>query len=197
MPQSSNLNQARSGDDDALGRILESFRTYLQLMAEDEMDSDLQPKVGASDIVQDTLFEAHRDFGQFAGGTTTEFVAWLRQIMRNNLANVRRRYLHTLQRRVSCEVSLTANDSCGAAYQLSDPSATPQAKAVLREQDELVDTLLAALPAEYQQVLRLRHAEGLPFVEIAQRMNRSADAARKLWARAIDRLQGDLAEDSE
>ena len=35
--------------------------------------------------------------------------------------------------------------------------------------------------------------EQMSFVEIGQRMNRSDDAARKLWARAIDMLRRVLA----
>lgn len=191
------LELAQRGDAAALARLLESFRTYLQLMSVGELDPELRAKVGASDLVQDTLIEAQRDFDQFAGGTTAELTAWLRQILRNNAANLRRRYLHTQHRRVSCEVSLTGDDSWGAALDLCDRSATPQAKAINREQDELVDALVARLPPEYQQVLRLRHAEGLSFVEIGERMQRSADAARKLWSRAIDRMQSNLGEDSQ
>ena len=200
MPQTPlppNLRLAQAGDDDALTRLLESFRTYLQLMAAGELDLELRAKVGASDLVQDTIIEARRDFKQFAGGTTAEFTAWLRQILRNNLANVRRRYVHTLQPRVNREVPLNGSDSRALVCSLSDPSATPQAKALAREQDELIDAVLARLPPDYREVVFLHHAEGLSFVQIGQRIGRTAEAVRKLWSRAIDRMQDELAEDIE
>jgi DNA-directed RNA polymerase specialized sigma24 family protein len=41
-------------------------------------------------------------------------------------------------------------------------------------------------------VLHLRYWEGLSFVEIAGRLGRSPDAVRKLWYRAIGRLQAEM-----
>jgi len=189
------LESALASDAAALARLIESFRTYLGLMAAAELDPELRAKVGASDLVQDTMVEAQRDFGQFAGRTQAEFIAWLRQILRSNVLNARRQYLHTKKRRG--DVPLVAHDSHAPAYELVDPSATPQAKAVAREQDELVDALIARLSPEHQEVVRLRHAEGLSFVEIGERMNRSADAVRKLWARALDRMQRALADEMQ
>jgi hypothetical protein len=43
------LDQAKAGSEEALGRLLESLRTYLQLMAGGELDVELRAKVGASD----------------------------------------------------------------------------------------------------------------------------------------------------
>ena len=40
----------------------------------------------AEDIVQETFFEAHRDFEQFRGQSEPEFLGWLRKILANNLA---------------------------------------------------------------------------------------------------------------
>ena len=53
----------------------------------------------------------------------------------------------------------------------------------------MLEQAMAQLPNDYQQVLRLRNWEQLPFDEIGVRMNRSRDAARKLWSRAILQLQ--------
>jgi DNA-directed RNA polymerase specialized sigma24 family protein len=41
-------------------------------------------------------------------------------------------------------------------------------------------------------VVVLRNWDRLPFEEIAVRMERTAEAARKLWSRAIVRLQQEL-----
>ena len=48
---------------------------------------------------------------------------------------------------------------------------------------------LAQLPADYRDVLVLRHLEGLSFGEVAERMGRSPGAVRMLWLRAIDQLR--------
>jgi RNA polymerase sigma-70 factor (ECF subfamily) len=48
------------------------------------------------------------------------------------------------------------------------------------------------LPEEYCQVIRWRYQEARSFEEIAQLLNRSPNAARKLWARALRRLQEEM-----
>ena len=48
---------------------------------------------------------------------------------------------------------------------------------------------LARLPEDYREVIVLRHLQGLPFAEVAHRMERSVDSVEKLWIRALARLR--------
>src|SRR3954466_6039178 len=75
-----------TGEDAECG--LERFRSYLLLLARVRLDPMVRAKVGASDVLQQTLFEAHRDLAQFRGRNVAEQTAWLRQILARNLANV-------------------------------------------------------------------------------------------------------------
>ncbi len=50
------------------------------------------------------------------------------------------------------------------------------------------------LPADYRDVLVLRHLEGLPFADVAKRMGRSPGAVRMLWLRALELLRKMMAE---
>src|SRR6516165_9532244 len=72
----------------AADRGLERFRSYLLLLARARLDPLVRAKVGASDVVQQTLLAAHRDYAQFRGRTVGEQAAWLRQILAHTLANV-------------------------------------------------------------------------------------------------------------
>jgi RNA polymerase sigma-70 factor (ECF subfamily) len=45
------------------------------------------------------------------------------------------------------------------------------------------------LPADEQAVIVLRHFDSLSFEEVGRRLDRSPEAVRKLFARAIVRLQ--------
>src|SRR5205807_266881 len=104
------LPAAQAGSSEALGQVLEACRGYLLLIAQQELDTALQAKGGASDLVQQTFLEAQRDFGGFQGSTHEALLAWTRRLLLNNLANFRRAY-HRNKRQVSREVVLPQGDS--------------------------------------------------------------------------------------
>src|SRR5262245_22195718 len=89
------IRAARHGSPDALAWLLEQCRPYLLLVANEELESGLRPKVAASDVVQDSMIEAQRDFAQFRGDTQDDLVAWLRRILLHNLADAHRYYQET------------------------------------------------------------------------------------------------------
>jgi RNA polymerase sigma-70 factor (ECF subfamily) len=66
---------------------LERYRDYLLLLARAQFDERFQGKLDPSDIVQQSLLEAHACSGQFRGTTSGELAGWLRQILVNNLKN--------------------------------------------------------------------------------------------------------------
>ena len=82
------LARARQARGEHLGALLELYRNYLHLLARTQIDLHLQGRLDPSDLVQETLLEAYRDFGQFRGGTEAELLAWLRRILVHNLARV-------------------------------------------------------------------------------------------------------------
>jgi RNA polymerase sigma-70 factor (ECF subfamily) len=186
------LSQAQAGRPEALGQALEAYRHYLLGIAQRELDSALQAKGGASDLVQDTFLEAQRDFAQFHGVSAAELQAWLRQLLLNNLADFRRHYRGTDKRDVGREVPLQAGSATPGDPGLPAEARSPSGEAVANEQAEAVQAALARLPEEYRQVLVWRYQEGRSFEEIGQRLQRTANAARKLFARALERFEQEL-----
>ena len=71
---------------------------------------------------------------------------------------------------------------------------SPSQEATQHEAGVILAEALGRLPADYREVLILRNLEELTFPEVAQRMDRSVDSVRKLWARALARLRGLLPE---
>jgi RNA polymerase sigma-70 factor (ECF subfamily) len=183
------LTAARQGSEEALGHVLERWRPYLLHMANEELASDLQAKVGASDLVQETFLDAQRDFGRFHGATEDEWRAWLRSILQNKLANLARHYRQTDKRQIDCEIPLPTISADGRSDGLMAPDTSPSAQARAHEQDEALARAMGQLPQPHQQIIRLRTYEDLSFEEAGKRMGRSAEAARKLWGRAIEQLQ--------
>src|SRR5947209_15812303 len=187
------LREARAGSGAALGQALEAYRGYLLIIAERELDQDLRAKGGASDLVQETFADAHGDFARFHGTSAGEWQAWLRALLLNRVANFTRRYRHTQKRGVNRELGLArTNTPSGADVDLAGSVATPSRQVMAREQMEAIQQALESLPEDYRQVVTLRYQEQKSFEEIGALMERSSEAVRKLWWRALERLQENL-----
>jgi RNA polymerase sigma-70 factor (ECF subfamily) len=186
------LIRARAGEEESLGRLLERYRGYLTLLARVQVGRRLQGKADHEDLVQEVFLEASRYFPQFRGASEPELTAWLRSILATCLAHLVRRYLGTQARDVQLERSL--EDELGQSSRafgivLAAPHSTPSQQASRREQAVLLADALEQLPADYRDVLILRHLEGLTFPEVAARMGRTVDSVEKLWARALVRVR--------
>jgi RNA polymerase sigma-70 factor (ECF subfamily) len=194
------FTSAREGSTTCLGRLLTLYTNYLKLLVATQLDHRLRGRVSPSDIVQDTFFEAHRDFNQFRGQSTAEFVSWLRRIVVHNILRVVEQHLLTEKRDVRREVSLEEigrrleQSTARLETLLAVESDSPSRHAVEREHEVLLADALAELPADYRDVIVLRHIEGLPFDGVAERMGRTVGAVRMLWLRALKRLRERLEE---
>jgi RNA polymerase sigma-70 factor (ECF subfamily) len=186
------LDAARRGAPDALGQIFEAARGHLLLLADHELPRDLRAKIGPSDVVQETAADAHRDFMQFTGTTPEECFAWLRKILRHNVIDAVRHYKEALKRNAGREVRIADRPATDRIASI-ESRRSPDASAIRREEAAFLGDVLARLPAEYRRVLQLRYWSGMSFAEMAPALERSPEAARKLWYRAIERLHTELA----
>lgn len=185
------LQQARAGDRDATNELFDTCRAYVGFLARSHVESWIQAKVDSSDLIQQTLMEAHQAFPQFNGHTEGEWIAWLKQILKHNATDFVRRF-GAAKRRATLEVAIsTGNDSTyfRAAPELSSGGESPSQIMVRREEEILISEALAMLPENYQEVIVLRNLQRLPFDEIAERMGRSRPATQMLWMRALKKLQ--------
>jgi len=188
------LIDAQTGSLEALGKLLASCQNYLLHIANRDLGDDIQAKIGASDVVQETFVEAQQCFNHFHGKSEQELRAWLACILRHKLNRVRQYYLQTSKRDVAREVVFDHSDGesrSPAPLVAADPS--PSGVAVQSEDAARLQRALARLPAEQRQVIMLRDWEERSFEQIALQMNCTYDAARKRWARAILALQWQLA----
>lgn len=179
------LQGARGGCGKSLGQLLDGCRQYLLLTANRRLDPELRGKIGPSDMVQETLHEAQRDFEDFQGLSEEELLAWLRRILLNNLADVRRRYRTAGRRQISREVAF--RDVLSAEL-LTVESDSPQSYAIAREEDAALKRALDQLAEPGRKVIQWRNYERCSFEEIGQRLGRSAEAARKVWVRTLGQL---------
>jgi RNA polymerase sigma-70 factor (ECF subfamily) len=194
------LDRAREGDGAAMGQLLDLYRNYLKFLTRLQIGNRLQGKVGSSDVVQDACAEAHKNIGLFRGVTETEFIAWLRQILAMQLAQVFRRYLGTRARDVRLERALV--EKLDESSQILDrafvaPDTSPSHRALQREQAGLLADALERLSKHHCEVIVLRHFKNLTFAEIARRMNRTDDSVQKLWVRGLAELKRQMEQTSQ
>jgi RNA polymerase sigma-70 factor (ECF subfamily) len=180
-----------------MGQLIAHLRRYLLLVANQELSPALRRKVGPSDLVQETFVQLQHNLGQFRGGTEQELRAWVRKILINGIHDVERRYRAGV-RDVQREQPL-AGDSVAGILPSEPQTETPgpRSNAIQRERSEDLQRAISRLPDEYREVLRLRTWERLSFAEVGQRMNRSPDAVRMLWKRAVQRLQEQMESEND
>lgn len=192
------LGPARDGNIEALGHLLELCRHYLLKVANQEMESRLLAKAGASDLVQDAFLEAQRIFHRFQGQGMEEFLAWLRAILLNKVEDSARLYQGTQKRDIQREVSLVDPSVGGApGHPVNLEDSTPSQALVRAERDEAIHLALAKLPEHYRQILTWRHWDDLTFEEIGRRLGKSADASRMMWGRAVARFESEMSREIE
>ena len=78
------------------------------------------------------------------------------------------------------------------AVSISPDAAFPGRQLAADEDAAKLARVLVRLPADYQQVIRLRSWDLCLFAAIGSEMSRSAEAARSLWSRAVQRLAEQL-----
>jgi RNA polymerase sigma-70 factor, ECF subfamily len=189
------LEEARTGQAASLGQLLQLYRSYLTILATTQFDRRLRRRLSPSDLVQEAMLAAHRDFGQFNGQSERQFLAWLRQILINCLHHAIEAHLKTKRRDVRCEVSIeqvnaTLDHSVvDFGNFLADPGPSPSAPVRRHERAVEFANQLAKLQPQYREVIVLRNLKGMSFDEIAAQMNRNAGAVRMLWLRAISKLK--------
>lgn len=184
------INAARAGDAEARNALFEKCRSYVTLMARMQVDSWMGRKIDASDLVQQTMLEAHKAFPDFRGETEGEWLAWLKQILTHNTTDFVRQYKGTAKRDIGKEQPLekvVAGEDFRIDPQLPDDS--PSQILQQREQELELACAIEQLSEDHREVIILRSLQRLPFSEIAERMGRTGPATQMLWTRAVKELE--------
>lgn len=186
------LVSARAGDTESLGQLLQWYANYLTILARTQLDRRLRRRLNPSDVVQEAMLAAHKDFAAFRGNSQGELLGWLRTILVHTLHRCFSANIKVGKRDIRREMSLEEmsgqleRSAINLASILPANGPSPSASIQARERDLELANQLSRLKPEYRDVILYRVLQGLSFEEIAQRMDRSCGAVRMLWLRALD-----------
>lgn len=179
------LLRGRDGDEDAFRVLFDRHAELLRAHFDRGLPPYVRRKVSVADLVQETrlvVVERCREFEDRGGGS---FLNWLMGIARMKLREFLRRHVGTAKRATGREVSRGRRPDTEQAL-ARGPS--PSEHAIASETAERARAAFAKLPEDYREILRLVREEGGSLGEAGERMGRSREAAKKLYARAILRF---------
>jgi RNA polymerase sigma-70 factor (ECF subfamily) len=187
------LEEFAQGDGQALDRLLTRHRDELRDFIEARLDPRVAARVDPSDVVQEAQMEVARRMDEFLRRRPMPFRLWVRKTAYERLLDLHKRHLKRSKRSVQREVALPEHSSLMLARPLLQAS-TPSQHLEARELAERVARVVATLSELDRDILLLRHAEGMPFEDIACLLDVEPAAARKRFGRALIRLQQGLSE---
>lgn len=170
------------------------YEPYLRMLARMHMRASYQAKVGASDIVQQTMMQAVRAFDQFQGETEAEWRGWLRQILVRQICHLDRD-LHRDKRDVRREQSMqqkVAQSSMRLEALLAGPAATPSQHVAAVESITALVQAIDQLPDSQREAIQRHYLEGEKLAEVAAHMNKTTGAIAGLLHRGMKHLRQSL-----
>lgn len=175
------LERARSGDANALERLLREVRPYLKKVIRVTGVSTAD----VSDVVQEALMRIwrHVENKNVRAASNAQLVSWLTKVAQYG-ALIALRDGQRQKRDVRKQVELP--ESRGGSVTLVDPRSTPSLQAARRELVEKRAEARKLLSDNMQEVLRLKDDEDLSWEEIASQMERTTGAVQRLYYRAVE-----------
>ena len=188
------LREAREGNADAIGNLLDRHRDSLRRMIQMRMDQKLARRIDVSDIIQDVLIEANRRLKDYLENPAMPFHLWIRQIAKDRMIDAHRRHRVSAKRSIDREQPMFSpagadHSTIELAVQLCDPALTPAAAATQKEIAAQIELPVGELDDNDRDIILMRHYEMMSNQDIAQALDLTEPAASMRYLRALRRLR--------
>jgi len=176
------LVRARDGSDAALDELLRRYAGKLRSLIRLRMGRELRASTESGDVLNATWLKAFVRIGQLHAEDGTSFMGWLARIAENEIHDLRE-FQRRGKRDRMAEVPIDDGDR-----ELAARIRTQTSRVALREGLDRLERAMEQLETDHREVIVLRMLEELTFPEVAERMGRTPDACRMLFARAMTAL---------
>ncbi len=178
----------RHGGVNAFTRFFDAQRDSLKRFIRVRIDRRLLRRLDDSDIIQEAYFESCRRILGYLDEPLIPPTAWLRRLVRQVLARLKREHLETKCRDVRRETyqSTLAQVDIG---ELSAVLSSPQSKLQRAEMQEKLGNIIESMAPIEREILILVHFEERSVREAAAELGISLEAAKKRYRRALLRLR--------
>jgi RNA polymerase sigma-70 factor, ECF subfamily len=184
------ISKAQLGDHDALSELCACYRPFLQTIAALGIGRAMERRVDASDVVQETEIELVKGIRGFRGKTEPEMSAWLKQMLRRNIADKVRDHRAAI-RDVRRERYLDGEGSSASItwMQPHGREASPSQFVMNGEAALRFAAALESIPPDQREVVRMRFMEGMKLTEIASELGKTPGAVAGLLRRGQQALR--------
>ncbi|WP_298866403.1 sigma-70 family RNA polymerase sigma factor [uncultured Gimesia sp.] len=181
------IEEALKGNQDAIGQLFDRHRPYLKILTQRAVDGRLQARIDDSDLVQQTYLSAIKNFEKFDGKEEAQFIAWLRKIHERNIQDTIRKHLGSDKRSIKNERDVAAGENDGVLFHLETLS--PSQRVMQAEEAVRLAEVMASIPEDQREAVRLRHLEGWSLAELEKHFDRSETAVASLIKRGLENIR--------
>jgi RNA polymerase sigma-70 factor, ECF subfamily len=185
------LERLRQGDAEAFSLLFRKYSTRLTVLISLKLGAQLRRNLDVEDVLQEVFMVASRDLGNFTYQSPGSLMNWLARIADHTIADLARRA--SRKKRHWGEQVRLRSQSSPEGVEPEDPQ-TPSRILVNKERLKIVIDRLQNLPEQQQQVIVMARVEGVPIVEISEKLGKSREAVAVLLHRALRNLRQQTSE---
>lgn len=180
------VRRAKSGDDDALDRLIRRYYDRVRRIVRMRMGQRLKSQVEIEDVLQETFIAAIETFDRFELRDDASLINWLAKLAERRIcaaADYVSAKKRDRRREVRFASSLQIDDSSVISQEIADSISAPVDLAGQQELKRIVEECIASLDEGYRELILLRE-----YARDGLGPDRGRDAAPERRGRAHDAL---------